>query len=73
MDPPQIDQKLCIETFPINLKFNDESTGNYISRNPFIRPPTPFPKTHNRHVSDKSNSSNVASNEPIDFFIDNKI
>ena len=45
IDPPQIDRKTCIEIFPINLNSNDERTENSISRKPFIRPPTNFPKS----------------------------
>ena len=73
MDPPQIDQKPCIETFPINLNSNNERTENSNSRKPFLRPPTPFPKTHNWHTSDKFNSSNIVSNKSADLFIDKLI
>ena len=68
-----VDEKPCIETFPINLNSNDEGTENYIFRKPFIRPPIPFLKICNWHTSDKNNYLNVASNEPIDLFIDELI
>ena len=54
IDSPQIDQKPCIETFPINLNSNDECKENSISRKPFITLPPPIPKTHNSHTSDKN-------------------
>ena len=55
------------------MNSNDEGTENSIFRKTFIRPPTPFLKICNWHLSDKNNHLNVASNEPTDLFIDELI